>query len=507
MYLVILIVTITFIQKRSRKRICIPVTAKWPTKWETIINAVKSRHYGRAVKLLYEATKGSQRQFIHCVCRIIRKEVIKLLQDDTAFQLCKTVDISSIDRFSWDDTLDKLQTHAPLLSAVLHRVVSSKFRDSTLQKRDIPKLGTAVACLLHARAPRKAAFIPTVFSIQFWKGGLKRETIDQLYRTGICLTTEKTLDILDKIRRDPKTNEIVKQPVAVKKKKQLEVQTAMRATDISIEGKSNARSDEEETILYSDDERMDIENICPKSNDDIESDDSNDDEGDAGDEDEDDDDDFHGDEDDNIGDDNDHHLNFHHHHDESDDEDENDNGNDDGGDDESDIQIAVGIGRDTAFKPFVSVFKEQKSNKIETLLEPAVSISKEQKRKKIETAFEPAVSVSKEQKRKKIETALEPAVSVSKEQKRKKIETALEPAVSVSKEQKRKKIETALERAVSVSKEQKRKKIENALEPAVSVSKEQKRKKIETALEPAVSVSKEQQSKKVIILGESQCHL
>ena len=259
------------------------------------------------------------------------------MQDDTAFQLCKTVDISSIDRFSWDDTLDKLQTHAPLLSAVVHSIVSRQSGDNALRRRNVPKLGTAVACLLHARAPKKAAFIPTVFSIQFWKGGLKRETIDQLYRTGICLTTEKTLDILDKIRHDPKTNEIVNQPVAVRKEKQLEVSTAMSATNITIEGKSSARSDEEETILYSDDESMDIENICPKLSDDIESDeDDDDDDVDAGDDDDEDnvdDDGFHGDED-------------------ADD------------DDRSDCLIAVKTEMETTLQSGVSVSKELKRKKV-----------------------------------------------------------------------------------------------------------------------------------------------
>ena len=125
--------------------------------------------------------------------------------------------------------------------------------------------------------------------------------------------------------------------MAVRKEKQLEVSTAMSSTNITIEGKSSARSDEEETILYSDDESMDIENICPKPSDDIESDeDDDDDDVDAGDDDDEDnvdDDGFHGDEDDDD-------------------------------DDRSDCLIAVKTEMETTLQSGVSVSKELKRKKV-----------------------------------------------------------------------------------------------------------------------------------------------
>ena len=208
-----------------------------------------------------------------------------MLKESTAFQLCQQVNIPSIDRFSWDDTLDKLQSQAPLLSTAIRSTVTSKGNENTLQRKNVnlkPKLGTAFACLLHARAPRKAAFIPTLFSIQFWRGGLKRDTIGQLARTGICLGTDATLRAVDKIRLDfdaaAKTckslienqlqTDILNRQAEVNVEEQLELSTAMAATESNVEEETNAPSDEEETVLYSDDEKMDIENVGQKSSDD-----------------------------------------------------------------------------------------------------------------------------------------------------------------------------------------------------------------------------------------------
>lgn len=122
-----------------------------------------------------------------------------MLKESTAFQLCQQVNIPSIDRLSWDDTLAKLQSQAPLLSTAIRSTVTSKGNETTLQRKNVnlkPKLGTASACLLHDRVPRKAAFIPTPFFL------VKRDTKDQLARTAICLGTDATLRAVDKIRLD-----------------------------------------------------------------------------------------------------------------------------------------------------------------------------------------------------------------------------------------------------------------------------------------------------------------
>lgn len=63
-----------------------------------------------------------------------------------------------------------------------------------------PRIGTALAILLHTNAPRKSNFIPTLKSVQFWRGRLKRETIKQLSHLGICVGHEATLSTIDKIR-------------------------------------------------------------------------------------------------------------------------------------------------------------------------------------------------------------------------------------------------------------------------------------------------------------------
>ena len=65
-----------------------------------------------------------------------------------------------------------------------------------------PQLGTAIACLLHAKAPKKASFIQSMLSIQLWRGGLTRDSIKQFARTGICKGYNATLKYVDQIRLD-----------------------------------------------------------------------------------------------------------------------------------------------------------------------------------------------------------------------------------------------------------------------------------------------------------------
>ena len=65
-----------------------------------------------------------------------------------------------------------------------------------------PQLGTAIACLLHPKAHKKASFMENMFSIQLWRGGLKRDSIKQFAPTGICKCCTATLKSVDKIRLD-----------------------------------------------------------------------------------------------------------------------------------------------------------------------------------------------------------------------------------------------------------------------------------------------------------------
>jgi len=61
------------------------------TKWDHIITAIRARQYRRAIKGLYNATKGSKRSFIEVVATEIRKEVSELLKHPDTFSLGKTV--------------------------------------------------------------------------------------------------------------------------------------------------------------------------------------------------------------------------------------------------------------------------------------------------------------------------------------------------------------------------------------------------------------------------------
>ncbi|VDI36421.1 Hypothetical predicted protein [Mytilus galloprovincialis] len=166
--------------KKSRK-IIVPEKATRSSKWDSIIGFVRARQYGRAIKGLYESTKGAKRQFMRFVSGVVRKEIKNVLKPKTTFPLCMKADIPSITDFSWTQTLSDFEKSAPLTYNVLRSAITRKSEEATLCKGKTvnlkPKIGTAVAYLLHAKAPIKASFIPTLVSIQFWRGNLKRDTI------------------------------------------------------------------------------------------------------------------------------------------------------------------------------------------------------------------------------------------------------------------------------------------------------------------------------------------
>lgn len=200
--------------------------------------------------------------------KTVRQEVNRLLKPNTTLPLCSKVDIPSIEEFSWDQTLEYAQKNAPLFHGVLKSAVTTKANETTLMKGKTvnlkPKLGTAMACLLNAKAPKKAAFIPTLLSIQFWRGRLNRESIHQLSKMGICVGYATTLSAVDKIRKDfDTTAKICKSNIetqlmanadmsnmTVVWNEDLELSQAVAATVPNIEDEINEPSDNEETILY-----------------------------------------------------------------------------------------------------------------------------------------------------------------------------------------------------------------------------------------------------------------
>ena len=87
--------------------------------WKQLFLAYKSNCYkGLSV---YNATAGLKRQFFRFVTKIIKAEVSKLLNVNTAFELCQKVDIPSIGKFSWESTFTMLEENAPLLLTTLKR--------------------------------------------------------------------------------------------------------------------------------------------------------------------------------------------------------------------------------------------------------------------------------------------------------------------------------------------------------------------------------------------------
>ena len=192
--------------------------------------------------------------------RQIRKEVANVLSN-SRFPLNQLTTIANIENFSWDRVLQQMDSLAPFLTNVLRSAVTNKSnKDSLIRGKSVnlkPQLGTVIATLLHVKAPRKASFLPTLLSVQFWRGGLKRETIKQLSHTGICVGYEKTLSTVDKISQDfdaaaKRCKVLIEEQANVLKNvdhhvdQDLELSIALAATVPNIE--------DEETILFSDDE-------------------------------------------------------------------------------------------------------------------------------------------------------------------------------------------------------------------------------------------------------------
>ena len=178
--------------------------AQQPSKWDTIVTAIKARQYRRAIRGLYDASPASKRQFLTVVSDIVRKEIGEFLKSP-ALSLCQEVNVPNIRKFSWEQSLSSFQNDAPLTFGVMQNVVMKKKNDNTLIRGKVnlkPRIGMALSGLLHARSPRKASFIQTLLSIQFWRGGLKRELLQQLSNIGICVGYMGTLSAIDKIRID-----------------------------------------------------------------------------------------------------------------------------------------------------------------------------------------------------------------------------------------------------------------------------------------------------------------
>ena len=235
------------------------------SKWDTIITAIRSRHYRRGFTNLYNATTGTKRQFNEFVVRQVRKEMNTLL-NFSEFPLSKEVSIGSISDCSWVETLYTASEKAPILFNVLKGAVTTKSNHESMIRHGKvnlkPHIGTALAILMNAKAPSKAKFLHTLLSVQFWRGRLKRETMKQLAHLGLCSGYEATLSAIDRIRAKfdeaaielKKNMEValeshVTHPVTVEEDDH-EVSFAMSASN--VEDEIAYYSDMEETILYSD---------------------------------------------------------------------------------------------------------------------------------------------------------------------------------------------------------------------------------------------------------------
>ena len=153
---------------------------------------------------MYTATKGSKKSFTNVVVNLVRREVLTLL-GQKLFPLFQDVNIVNLEQFSWTKTLNDFEQVCPLLSNVLRGAVTKRANENSLIRGKSvnlrPQIGTSIACILNARAPKTASFLPSLFSVQFWRGGLKRNVMKQIAHTGICKGYDTTLSILDKIRQ------------------------------------------------------------------------------------------------------------------------------------------------------------------------------------------------------------------------------------------------------------------------------------------------------------------
>ncbi|KAL3870217.1 hypothetical protein ACJMK2_038295 [Sinanodonta woodiana] len=148
---------------------------------------IKNAEYTKGYRALFNATKTSRKQFFKFICNSVRKEV-RCLRTSTSFPLFHDVTPSNLRNFSWDSTIDQLAQFAPVLYAALFGALTDSRRRSLEKKGHInPKvrLGTALSCLLYTKYPKKASFIPSVYSIKFTKIR-KLPTMKYIYRAGLC---------------------------------------------------------------------------------------------------------------------------------------------------------------------------------------------------------------------------------------------------------------------------------------------------------------------------------
>ncbi|KAK3607225.1 hypothetical protein CHS0354_031721 [Potamilus streckersoni] len=165
---------------------------------------IKNSEYPKAYRKLFNATKTSRQQFLKFICKRVRNEV-RCLCTSTTFPLFNKASASNLRNFSWDSTIDQLAESAPVLySALVGVITDQKDGDSLKKKRNInPKvrLGIALSCLLYTKYPRKASFIPSVYSAQFSKIR-KLQAMKYLYRAGLCTQAKCATAALNTIGND-----------------------------------------------------------------------------------------------------------------------------------------------------------------------------------------------------------------------------------------------------------------------------------------------------------------
>jgi len=123
---------IFFQKKGSQRRLFSKRKSHVPTKWDTIVTAIRARQYGRAIRGLYEATKGSRKQFLRVVANIVRKEISSLLCPGSNFPLCEDISVPNIERFSWTNTLTEFQNSCPMVFTAMKSVITKTSNENTL---------------------------------------------------------------------------------------------------------------------------------------------------------------------------------------------------------------------------------------------------------------------------------------------------------------------------------------------------------------------------------------
>ena len=204
------------------------------------------------------------------------------------FPLSQEVNVQSVNQFSWDETLSIVSEKAPVLFGAIKGAVTTKANQDSMYRHSRvnlkPRVGTALAILLNAKAPRKVKLLHTVLSVQFWRGRLKRETMKQLSHLGLCAGYEATLSAIDKIRKDFDTAAVRLKENAenalqrrhnplVIDQEQNNLSIDLAALAPNIDDEAGYYSDMEETILYSDmDESIQLPNTGRESDEDEEDD-------------------------------------------------------------------------------------------------------------------------------------------------------------------------------------------------------------------------------------------